>query len=41
MKILQYATKKMYEYLEVSAHPFVDFKLKNEMLESLKSLEII
>ena len=30
--------KKMYEYLEVSAHPFVDFKLKNEMLERLKSL---
>lgn len=30
--------KKMYELLEVSAHPFVDFKLKNEMLERLKSL---
>lgn len=33
--------KKMYEYLEMSAHPFVDFKLKNEMLERLKSLENI
>lgn len=33
--------KKMYDYLEISAHPFIDFRLKNEMLERLKGLENI